>query len=187
MNESLFIFDFDDTLCISDMPNYLININGKKIEVSPADIGKYNVNPEDVDFSNFRILWNPKPVEKFFELYVDCLNHYPEDTWICTARGYSDCISSWLKGKFGIINHKVACMAIPFKANNGIYKSRFIEDKLKENPGKYNKVFFYDDRKDCIDEVLKLKDKYPNVSFVIQHVHEDIRKPKKRIYDIICK
>lgn len=173
MNKTLFVFDFDDTLCMSEMGSaYVHHANGTMTILHGHKWSTYQEQPGDTfDFRDFDELKNPcanTPVWRRF--LAGIASHGKENVWICTARGFPEPLTKWLE-QMGYHDINIACMAIPAGTNNGIYKSRFVASRLSiaENVP-YSRVEFYDDRDDCVEHVAALRNTFPEVEFDVYQV-----------------
>jgi len=63
--KTLYVTDFDDTLVHTDARVILIDKDGKRRELSPAEYASYEKQDGDTfDFSQFEQLKNPRPIKK---------------------------------------------------------------------------------------------------------------------------
>lgn len=169
-NKPLFVFDFDDTLCQSDPSEVRIHhINGTKTHLPGHLWSIYEPMPGDeFDFTDFETLKNPEPILPVWNKYLNNLStHGNEAVWICTARKVPDPLEKWLESH-GISNPQIACMSIPSGQNNGLYKAKFVSEQILLN--NHTHVEFYDDREDCVEEVMSLKTIHPTVRFTVGRI-----------------
>ena len=67
--KKLRVFDFDDTIIKTDSYIYIKHSNGKKSKLTPGQYAKYTPKSGDeLDFSDFHAINNPKPIKKYFDL-----------------------------------------------------------------------------------------------------------------------
>jgi hypothetical protein len=100
-NPSLHVFDFDDTLFITEN-TVGVEIPGRdRIELNSYEYGQleknhtlpqYGITKEDLKsakffFDNFEHIKNPKPIKKNLLIFGNILLHSPENLFILTARG----------------------------------------------------------------------------------------------------
>lgn len=169
-NKPLFVFDFDDTLCDSDPHEVRIkHQDGSKTTLPGHMWSLYQPkHGDEFDFEDFKILKNPQPNGPVWDMYLHRINtHGNEHVWICTARKIADPLVEWLEN-MGIKNPQVACMSIPPGQNNGIYKARFISERIDSHG--HTHVEFYDDREDCVEEVYDLQKVHPTVVFTVGRI-----------------
>lgn len=177
-NKGLFVFDFDDTLCLSEMGTAFVHhADGTTTALHGHLWSEYKEKPGDTfDFRDFEELKSPQPNDPVWNLYLARIaKHGNEHVWICTARGFPHPLESWLK-KMGIENPQIACMSIPAGTNNGFYKARFVDEQVHKHG--YGHVEFYDDRHDCCHSVHDLHKKHEDTRF---HVYQ-VNKSALRVY-----
>lgn len=170
-NKKLCIFDFDDTLVVSDEHTILVTQeNGVIITLSGKDWSKYSPKPGDsFDFSKLEYLGNPKPVEKVWKIFLD--RHWSlgyHNVHVLSARGSRKPLEKYFREQK--VHVQVKCLGIPPGENNGTHKAQWIEAQiLKEG---YEIIEFFDDREDCVTEVAALQGKYPNILFFVWQVRD---------------
>lgn len=155
----LCVFDFDCTLI--DTPESKVRITHKTGETSQIDHygwKTYKTRPGDVfDFSDFEKIINPQKIMNTWEIFMNRLK-FPKtnDVVVLSARITNKALIEFFEQENIVLNDCVA-LSIPAGDNNGTHKSKWIVNKLTSNI--YNHVEFYDDRGDCVTEVVKLRKK----------------------------
>lgn len=180
-NKKLCVFDFDDTLVMSDEHNIIVHHeNGQKSDLPGRQWSDYKPKPGDkFDFSNLEVLKNPRKIDQTWKILLDRLwTHGYDHVVILSARGSSAPLEKYFRDHS--IRIRIIGIGIPPGSNNGHYKAKWIEDKIKLHG--YESVEFYDDREDCTVSVLNLREKYPHIGF---HVWQVVKGEMKLISELI--
>jgi trehalose-6-phosphatase len=170
--KKLVIMDFDDTLVISDEHSIIItHEDGTIIELNGKDWSKYSPKPGDIyDFSHLEHLKNPRPIHKTWKTLLDRLYSLgPENVHILTARSSQKPLEKYFRDHGVLV--PVHGLGIPPGQNNGIHKARWIEEQIAK--GGWDIIEFFDDRDDCVTEVLRLKEKYQNILFFVWQIKDE--------------
>lgn len=162
--KKLRIFDFDDTLVKTKSHIYVTHKDGSKSDLTPAEYAIYDKKDGDeFDYSDFERVNEPEEIKK----YTNLLRKFIESAGrrnvaILTARASYKPVKDYLKD-IGMGDVYVAALG----SSDPQHKADWIEDKIKKG---YEDVYFVDDSHKNVKAVGQLKQKYPNVTFKIQHV-----------------
>ena len=172
MGKTAYITDFDDTLVHTDARVAVIDKDGKRRTISPAEYASYEKQDGDTfDFSQFEQLKNPRPIKKYVDLLKKVIDQKKADKIVVlTARGHTKPIAKFLQSQG--ITSSVAIAALG--NSDPMEKARYIEKHIKDG---YTRIAFVDDAPKNVKAVKSLTDKYPEVKLVVQQVKEkDIEK-----------
>ena len=172
MGKTAYITDFDDTLVHTDARVAVIDKDGKRRTISPAEYASYEKQDGDTfDFSEFEQLKNPRPIKKYVDLLKKVIDQKKADKIVVlTARGHTKPIAKFLQSQG--ITSSVAIAALG--NSDPMEKARYIEKHIKDG---YTRIAFVDDAPKNVKAVKSLTDKYPEVKLVVQQVKEkDIEK-----------
>ena len=165
----LSVFDFDDTIALTDSWIYVMR-DGREIKkLDPAQFAVYKPRPgETFDFRDFdKKLRNPRLIKQNAELLVKQLDKARRSArgtrkvTILTARRLGAPITSFFKS-IGIDVY-----VVPLGSANPKDKADWIEKQIRKG---YDTVYFMDDSPKNIRAVDKLKKKYPYVRLVTKLV-----------------
>lgn len=164
----LHIFDFDDTLVMSDeSPIVVTQADGTIISLTGKNWSYYHPQEGDVfDYSNMEYLHNPRPIAGIWTEFKSRLESALEHTHILTARASRTPLDKYFREQEVVVS--VNCLAIPPGDNNGHHKAGWIAKKIQEHG--YDVVEFFDDRHDCVTEVAALRKSFPNIKFIVWHI-----------------
>lgn len=139
----LYIFDFDDTLALTDS-KVRIERDGKEIFMSSRDFAHFQVKTTDIiDFSDFSRA-NGTLIKDTADIMQQKIKQ-GEDVYIVTARSVAKPVEDWLTGEIG--------GSPPVIATSGSAgKIPWLEDQLAQNA--YDKVVVYED---CRKNIRNLK------------------------------
>ena len=165
--KTLYVTDFDDTLVHTDARVILIDKDGKRRELSPAEYASYEKQDGDTfDFSEFEQLKNARPIKKYLGLLQRVLAEKRADkVVVLTARGHTKPIAQFLKDNG--ITSGVAIAALG--SSDPMAKARYIEKHIKDG---YTRIAFVDDAPKNVKAVKTLIDKYPEAKLVIRQADE---------------
>tara|TARA_B100000989_G_scaffold296937_1_gene281313 strand:+ start:1095 stop:1694 length:600 start_codon:yes stop_codon:yes gene_type:complete len=141
----LYIFDFDDTLAITDSRVRVIR-NGKELTMTSREFAKFDYNPgtDELDFGDFSRAQGTL-IKDTVETMVDMMNK-GEDVYIVTARSIADPVREWLSTEI----QKVP----PIVATSGSSGKRpWLINHLSKN--NYERVVVYED---CTHNIRDLKE-----------------------------
>ena len=165
--KTLYVTDFDDTLVHTDARVILIDKDGKRRELSPAEYASYEKQDGDTfDFSEFEQLKNARPIKKYFNLLKRVLDEKRADkVVVLTARGHTRPIAQFLKNNGITSGVKIAALG----SSDPMAKARYIEKHIEDG---YNRVAFVDDAPKNVKAVKTLIDKHPDAKIVVRQVEE---------------
>lgn len=154
MKKNLIIFDFDNTLVVSDSEVVVIKPDGRRIGLDPYQYAKYTPEPGDeMDYSQFEEVINPKTIEKYHRIMKAAIKSPAADVMILTARGSTEGISSYLTDN-GIRPEDVEVVGLG--TGSPAAKADRIKQSVKR--GGYSDVYFFDDSEHNDEAVRGLKD-----------------------------
>jgi hypothetical protein len=156
MGKTAYITDFDDTLVHTDARVIVIDKDGKKKDISPADYVSYEKQPGDTfDYSEFEQLKNPRPIKKYVNLLKKVIDQKKADkVVVLTARGHTKPIAQFLKSQGITSGITIAALG----DSDPMEKARYIEKHIKNG---YTRIAFVDDAPKNVKAVKTLMDKYP--------------------------
>lgn len=146
-----FVFDFDDTVAITDCKVYVIRNGIRIISLTPAEYNSYQIQEnEEFDYSDFSEIINPK--EKFVIHLMKEVHDENQDVYILTARSniVADSIYKFLSEK-NIYAKEIICVGDSDKSIEE--EKRKVLMTIME---KYDKVYFYDDHIGNVEEAKKI-------------------------------
>jgi hypothetical protein len=185
--KTLYVTDFDDTLVHTDARVILIDKDGKRRELSPAEYASYEKQDGDTfDFSEFEQLKNARPIKKYLGLLQRVLAEKRADkVVVLTARGHTRPIAQFLKNNGITSGVKIAALG----SSDPMAKARYIEKHIKDG---YDRIAFVDDAPKNVKAVKTLIDKHPNAKIIVRQVEEpDTQKTgatptkQKRLKDLL--
>ena len=154
-NKILYAFDLDDTLITSKSDVIVTNPEQGTFRLTPAEYAVYEPGPDDeLDFSEFAMLKNPKIIKDNFELFSKILEKSSQlsgtKTIILTARQpeVSKDLEAFLEKKN---LPQVTLHAVGSSDPND--KLKVIQDYIDKG---FNKIRFYDDSKPNVELVKTL-------------------------------
>tara|TARA_Y100001973_G_C5081182_1_gene272528 strand:+ start:193 stop:699 length:507 start_codon:yes stop_codon:yes gene_type:complete len=147
-----FVFDFDDTLVITDCKVRVRNLDDVELQsLTPAQYSAYTLGPDEYfDYEEFR---DPRFIEKAEKLVTMELakevHDEDHDVFILTARGsaVADAIDSFLIG-YGIDAKQIHCLGDTSTNDNMASEKAKVLGTLAMA---YDKLYFYDDNKQNIE------------------------------------
>jgi hypothetical protein len=165
--KTLYATDFDDTLVHTDARVTVINKDGKRRTISPAEYAAYEKQDGDTfDFSEFEQLKNPRPIKKYVGLLQRVLAEKKADkVVVLTARGHTRPIAQFLKNNGITSGVTIAALG----SSDPMDKARYIEKHIKDG---FTRVAFVDDAPKNVKAVQTLIDKYPKTKLIIRQVEE---------------
>lgn len=161
----LWIFDFDDTLVMSDSVIHVTAADGHKFDLTPAQFAVYERQPGDVfDYSDFQKLINPRPIRwlnLLFRLVFETLGH--EKVTVLSARCAPDPIKEYLR-LIGLDNIEVVTV------DNGspVLKMAWVIEAIRTR--KLEEVVFFDDSPKNVQAIAQIRELYPHVTIKSWHV-----------------
>ena len=156
MKNSLYIFDFDDTLAISDSKVKITN-NGVVKYYNSHEFATYQFKPGDeMDASDFTRLVNPQIIKKYFDVFLKIYKAVGRKAMILTARGDPKPVKEFLDSQ-GMTGIQIVALG---SINSAADKRDWIERAIKRG---VNDILFVDDAAETIAAVKGLRKKYPTV------------------------
>ena len=174
LNESkLAVFDFDDTLAVSDSKIILTKASGEVIEMTPAEYNVYAPEEGDsFDYSEFDDVMNPKEVTQITRVMT---NHIEKENRDPEGRKIAVLTSRAEPAKYNIINYLKSLNidmtnveVITLGDSDPYSKKSWIEAEVRQ--GGFDKVLFFDDSHKNIKAVGELVDEMPEISISARHV-----------------
>jgi len=150
MAKTLYAFDFDNTLVVSNSKVIVKHNDGEVSQLTPYDyVGYVQKDGDEFDFSEFSEIKDPKPVKKYMDLFKKAIKHPDADVTIITARGIGSekQIAKYLKS-IGITKD-VRIKGVQSASPRA--KSHYITNKIKKEG--YTTVRFFDDHEKNVDAV----------------------------------
>ena len=140
----LYIFDFDDTLAMTDSQVRVIR-NGKDFLMSSREFATFPVEKDDeIDFSDFSRA-NGTLIKDTVDVMVEKMSD-GEDVYIVTARAVAPPVEEWLTNEIG------KCPPVVATAGSA-GKVPWLENQLSQKS--YGKVVVYED---CRKNIRSLKE-----------------------------
>lgn len=167
MGKTAYITDFDDTLVHTDARVLVVDKDGKRRELSPADYASYEKQSGDkFDYSEFEQLKNPRPIKKYVDLLKKVIDQKKADKVIVlTARGHTKPIAKFLQSQGITSGITIAALG----DSDPMEKAKYIEKHIRDG---YNRIAFVDDAPKNVKAVKTLMDKYPQTKLVVQQAKE---------------
>ena len=167
MGKTAYITDFDDTLVHTDARVIVVDKDGKKRDISPADYASYEKQPGDTfDYSEFEQLKNPRPIKKYVNLLKKVIDQKKANkVVVLTARGHTKPIAKFLQSQGITSGVTIAALG----DSDPMEKARYIEKHIKDG---YDRIAFVDDAPKNVKAVKTLMDKHPNIKLVVQQAQE---------------
>ena len=172
MGESLYIFDFDDTLAHSGA-NVIVNHKDGTTEVlSSADFATYVEQPGDeLDFSEFDV-YPPagKMISNTFAMLQTAISEVgAQNVVILTARRQTGPVIEFLKDQG--LNAPIDVFGTG--DSNPSSKAQYVSSRLRGN--QYSEVHVYEDSSANINAIKQMLDKdYPEIEFFSTHVQSEV-------------
>lgn len=159
------VFDFDDTLVVTDAKVKVTDSSGTTRTLSPGEFAVYEKAPGDTfDFTDFQGLINPREVIWTGRILRNVYNKYgPAGLVILSARTSDVPIKQFLADA-GLKNIEVKAL------NNAdpMAKAEWIDRWIRERGLEY--VEFFDDSHKNIAAVKALRKLHPDVHIIARHV-----------------
>jgi len=147
MSRSLYIFDFDDTLAMTDSHVRVIRADGNVERLDSRQFAAYRpASGEELDFSEFTAASGTLIDDTVEEMEEAIREHGIENVFIVTARSEPDPVSDFLAAT-GVTAPKV--IATSGSAGKATWLTRML------SKGRYTSVYVYED---CRKNITMLKD-----------------------------
>lgn len=159
------IFDFDDTLVVTDAKIWVTDTEGKRFSLTPGEFAVYNRQPsEQFDYTEFRQLINPKAIVWMGRILRRVYDKYgPDGLVILSARSTPEPIKHFLKD-VGMTDVDIVALDNADPKVKATWVDKWIRDRGLEY------VEFFDDSPKNIAAVKALKELHPGVHIVVRHV-----------------
>jgi hypothetical protein len=167
------VFDFDDTLAVSDSMVLVQHTDGASELLTPAEFNSYKPEPGDeFDFSQFEDVINPRAVVEVTQILTKILNaelKNPGDRKIAILTSRGQRAQSSIQGFLdellgGASNIEIVTLGSSDPADK--------RDWIDQQIGSYGfqDVRFFDDSEGNVAAVLELKAKYPDIKIRAQNI-----------------
>lgn len=174
-SETLYIFDFDDTLVSSGANVKVVHSDNTTSFLKSHEFATYTPLPGDVfDFTEFDV-YPPdgKLIKNTFRILKKTIASNPhENIMILSARGETQPMIDYLKDQG--ISEQIEFVGVG--SSNPESKSDVVIRKLRLKPGGYSRVIIYEDSIDNIDAItkaiLKLKKGIKVIANKVEIKHE---------------
>lgn len=159
------IFDFDDTLVVTDARIWITPTKGERFALTPGEFAVYDKKPGDVmDYTEFQQLINPRSITWTGRILRNVYDKYgSKGLVVLSARSTPEPIKQFLKDS--------GMPGIEVKALNNAdpqAKADWIDARIRER--NLNYVEFFDDSYKNIAAVEQLRLDHPDVRIVVRHV-----------------
>lgn len=175
--KKLRIFDFDDTLALTDSAVKVVR-NGKTVmHLSSHEFKFYRLRSgEEFDLSGFEKVLNPKVIKPTMMVLRKVLGK-PSPAIILTGRGAAEPVSEWLNS-IGVRPNGIVALGrqVSNAAQLAQAKAKWIADAIESEGWTFIEVF--EDSKDNISAIKGLQKKFPDVKFVVRYVGHYAEKMK---------
>ena len=182
MDNTLFIFDFDDTLVFSGAVVHITHADGSKESLESHEFATYQEQPGDqFDYSEFEVYPpNGKIIKKTFAKLLEVISvHGPDNVMVLSARGNAEPMRQFLSDHGLSANIEIVGVG----SANPSQKAAYVDQKLQTN--KWTSVEVFEDSLANINAIgAMIKSKYPRVFFLKNHIQaEGIL--RKTIYNLL--
>lgn len=177
--KKLHIFDFDDTLAVTQGAVLVIR-DGKPIKsLSSEQFKSYKLRPGEVfDLSGFEQVKNPTAIKQVFGILMNMVRA-GSDVVVLTGRTKTESLKEWLR-KYGVSISVVAVGRAESTASDiARMKRAWIEKKIQEE--EYEIVEVFEDSRDNLDKIATLKTKFPNVKFILRSIGHHAHKVRREL------
>jgi len=169
IQKKLRVFDFDDTLAVTQSFIHVNDASGKRIKTLGSGGFKTYVRKqgEVFDFSDFGKILNPRVIEPIMSSLKRVVGK-GERAFVLTGRGSNKPVEEWLKTQ-GV---HVEVIALGSKSKNpaelAYNKTKWIADQIRKHGWTHIEVF--EDSVENLTAMEKLKKEFPAVTFVLRNV-----------------
>lgn len=164
----LWVFDFDDTLVMSDSVTHVTAADGRKFDLTPAQFALYERQPGDAfDYSDFRRLINPRPIDWMNAVFRRAYTvHGKEQVAVLSARCVPDPIRKYLR-MIGLDDIEV----ITVDSGSPMLKMAWVIEAIRLR--RLEEVVFFDDSLKNVQAIAQIRELYPKVIIRSWHVTTD--------------
>lgn len=161
---SLRIFDFDDTLVVTDAVVRVTN-DSKTFELTPGEFASYDRKKGDVfDYSQFDVLVNPRPIAWTLKMMRHVYEkHGASSVVVLSARTLSRPIKAFMR-RLGMHGVRVFALNDP----DPDAKVRWIAKRIERDCLRF--VEFFDDSFKNVAAVKGLNEAFPKTRVTVRHV-----------------
>jgi len=159
------VFDFDDTLVVTDAKVHVVHADGTKQVLTPGEFAVYDKQPGDVfDYTEFKQLINPRAITWTGQILRHVYEKYgPQGLVILSARSVPEPIMQFLHD-LGMPGVEVVALDNADPKVKAGWIDRWIRERGLDH------VEFFDDSHKNIAAVKDLKELHPGVHVVVRHV-----------------
>lgn len=163
--KKLWVFDFDDTLVKTDAVVHVMNVSGKKFDLTPGEFAVYEKQPGDVfDYTDFQKLINPRSIKWVNKILHNVyVHHKPEEIIILSARCSAEPIKQFLREAS---LHDIEVVALNNADPN--VKASWIKKRVERDS--YDIVEYFDDSHKNVAAVNNLRHQLPDVMIIARHI-----------------
>jgi len=175
--KKLRIFDFDDTLALTDSSVRVMRGDKVVHNLNSSEFKNYKLKDgERFDSSAFDKVLNPKIIKPMMMAIRKVLGK-PSPAVVLTGRGKAEPVKEWL-ASIGV-NVEVHAVGAAAKNTADIakMKRKWIVNAIKRGGWEYIEVF--EDSKENLTAMESLKSEFPNVKFVLRYVGQYAEKMKE--------
>jgi len=171
--EKLRVFDFDDTLAVSDGEVLVQHADGTSSLLTPAEFNSYKPEPGDeFDFSQFEDVRNPRSVVEVTQILVKILNAELKNPGnrkiaILTSRA-NKATASIRQFLDELLGGSSNIEIVTLGSSNPADKRDWIDRQIQLYG--FQDVRFFDDSEGNVAAVLELKSKYPDIKIRAQNI-----------------
>jgi len=176
--KKLRVFDFDDTLALTDSAVRVFRGNEFLRNLSSEEYKHYKLKDgERFDFDAFDKIINPKVIKPTMAVLRKVLGK-PSPAMILTGRGKAEPIRDWL-ATIGVKVEEIVALGRTVKNTSGLAaaKRKWIADAIKRDGWEFVEVF--EDSKENLAAMESLKSEFPDVKFVLRYVGHYAEKMKE--------
>ncbi len=180
------VFDFDDTLAVTDGKVIVHHADGSSGELEPGEYSVYEpLEGDEFDFSQFEDLINPTEIEEIARIMRRVVDAEAQDgagrkIAILTARAESskEAIRSFIEDVLDIPTDNMELITLG--SSDPYDKKQWIKDQIEQYD--INDVLFFDDSQKNISAVDELKAEFPETTIVTRLVNygENYKEGKER-------
>lgn len=161
-SKRLYVFDFDDTLAVTDSKIWVTDENAKKFSLTPSEFATYERKSGDVfDYVEFRQLINPRIIMQTCLTLRQAYDWYgPKCVVVLSARTVPEPIQQFLND---INLRDIEVIALNDASSEA--KASQVDRWIRERDLDY--VEFFDDSSKNIIAVKALRDHHPGVHIAV--------------------
>ena len=176
--KKLRIFDFDDTLALTDSPVRVMRGDEVVRNLNSHEFKFYKLKDgERFDTSAFDKVMHPKVIKPTMMTIRKVLGK-PSPAVVLTGRSKSEPVKEWLASiGVNVEVHAIGAAAKGTTAGIAKVKRKWIADAIKRDGWDYIEVF--EDSKENLAAMESLKSEFPDVKFVLRYVGHYAEKMKE--------